>query len=452
MSRLGSSVLILFLAVVALGGVYSAWRVDQSFVGESDFPGYYTAALLVRYGQSAQIYSGQSGVDPIEVPSDPHSFFARTAQAHGIRNVPLYDYPLTLADLLVPFTLLSPFSALLLWEATTALFLVGSGILLARLMGLRQPAQTAAVIALILFFRPTVAAFVYGQVSVLLLFLVVAGLYCCERGRSTQAGLWIAIAIAIKFTPLVLVIPLLAWRDWKTLRAVALGCLSILGVLLLLNGPEALSLYFFHRVPAMAHAFIDLTNLNLRTAAQVFWYGTDMVAPTLASLWAGRLLSLLVLLYAAWLIRARRSIHWSNSQRLIAASVFLLFSACVSPIAWRHAYVLAVLALLFLGRRIWQGRAHPLETALVLWFILALSTDKFDKWAWHFEDLGFSMLAMMPPLLGVALGLLELHRLRRERAEDDREEAIIVPSAISLSRDCSFRAKAAPFGIARGAG
>lgn len=423
MSALGARVLVLFLAAVALGGVYSAWRVDQSFVGESDFPGYYTAALLVRSGRSASIYSGQPDADPTAVGSDPHTLFARTAAAHGIRRVPLYDYPPTLADLLLPLTFLPPFTALLAWEALTAFFLAGSGVLLARLLGLQLPARAALVTAFLLFFRPTVATFFYGQVPVLLLFLVSCGLYSYLHGHSTRTGLFIALAISLKLTPLVLVIPLLAWRDWKTLRAIAGGCAAILAALLLINGPRALSLYFLHRVPSMSHDLIDLTNLNLRTAVQVLWYGNDRIVPAAVTLWAGCLLSVALLLYAGWMIRTRATVHWTSPQRLIAAAEFLLFSACVSPIAWLHGYVLAAPALLYAGRRIWQGRAHALETAMVLWFILALSTDKFVKWAWALDNREMCLLAMMPPVLGIALGLVELRRLQRERAPQARRDS-----------------------------
>jgi alpha-1,2-mannosyltransferase len=422
MSKPRLRLLLVFLALVALGGVYSTWRVDQSFVGNSDFAGYYTAALLVRSGQSAAIYSTQRNADPTAVPSDPHSAFARIASAHGILNVPLYDYPPLLADLLVPFTFLSPFSALLAWEALTALLLIASGILLARIMGLRLPGQMATITALTLFFRPTVATFAYGQVPVLLLFLVVCGLHAYLRGRNTQAAIWIALAISIKLTPLVLLVPLLAWGDWKTARAVALSCMGIFAALLLINGPDAMSLYFLHRVPSMSHAFVDFTNLNLRTATQALWYGTDHATASPSSLWAGRLISLLVLACAAWMIRARRPERWTGRQIFEAASAFLLFSACISPIAWRHAYVLAVPALLLVGRRMVNGNARVFETVSALWFILALSTDKFAKWAWHFENRAFSMLAMMPPVLGVALGLMEIYRLRREEARGVRSE------------------------------
>ncbi|HEU5351031.1 MAG TPA: glycosyltransferase family 87 protein [Terracidiphilus sp.] len=433
MSRLGPRLLLLFLVAAALGGLYTEWRVNTSFVGESDFPGYYTAALLVRGGHSAQIYSSQLNADPTAVGSDPHSYFARAAAARGIVNVPLYDYTPALADLLAPFTFLPPVAALWLWEAATFLFLIGSGILLARLLGLHTPGLVFLVTALVLFFRPTVATFVYGQVMVFLLFLVLGALYYYMRGRGNWAGFLIALAISIKLTPLVLVIPLVAWRDWKTLRAVALSCLGIFAALWLVNGPQALNLYFLHRLPAMSHAFIDLTNLNLRTALQVLWYGGYQAVPSADSLWAGRLLSLLVLLFAGWLVRARRSFHWGSNQRVLAASCFLLFSACMSPIAWRHAYVMAVPALLFLGRRIWRGRARPLETALVLFFILALSTDKFTKWAWHIQGRGLFVLAMAPPVLAAALGLLELNRLRREQSTPERAQIVFEPATSEVA-------------------
>jgi hypothetical protein len=53
-------------------------------------------------------------------------------------------------------------------------------------------------------------------------------------------------------------------------------------------------------------------------------------------------------------------------------------------------------------RRAWDGRADTVETVLLIALLLSLSTSRFN-------------MAIITPVLGVALGIVWLHRMRLER-------------------------------------
>jgi hypothetical protein len=86
-----------------------------AFYALSDFSGYYIGAWIVRNGQSANLYDfSKRKIDPvIDEDTDPGSVYSRTTLAHGFANVTLYDCPPTLADLMIPFTTLSPLIGLI---------------------------------------------------------------------------------------------------------------------------------------------------------------------------------------------------------------------------------------------------------------------------------------------------------------------------------------------------
>jgi hypothetical protein len=242
-----------------------------------------------------------------------------------------------------------------------------------------------------------------GQIPILLLLLMVCGISLYVRGNKYGAGLFFALAAAIKLTPLIVVIPLIAWGDWKGLRAVALWCVVIVGVLLAVNGPGALDQYFFHVLPSMGGTVIDTDSRTLNTVVRVLWTRSETGIAPLAAIWTGKALSGLVILFAGWLSYASREDSTEGTARVETIAIFLFFSCCVAPVSWRHAYLLAAPALLFLGKRAWEGQSTIFGDAMLLTFIIALTTNQFLE------------QPLLTPLSGIVLCFLGLYRLRSAR-------------------------------------
>lgn len=381
----------------------------------NDFRGYYTAAWLVRDNQSRDIYLGAKNLDPSldRDHIDSGTPFANAAAAHGAftGEVWPYTYPPTLADLLVPLTFLSPSTALKVWYLLCIPALVWAGVLLVRLPGICLSGLILPVL-LFLLFPPTMNCLVWGQVSTFIFLILVAGISLYVRHKTFGAAFLFAFAIAIKLTPLILVIPLIAWRDWKMLRGIALWGMVMLATLVMVNGWGSLDVYFFHEMPKIGSEFF-IGNRSLESAIQVLRFQSQRGTSVHSLALAGKLISILALCFAGWLNRSEGVRNLSDGFRIESIAYFLLLSCCVAPVSWVHAYLLSAPALVINGKRIWEEHASTFETVVFLLFILSLSTNTVLP------------LVFMTPLLGIVLGFLGLKRLKHGRMSFDENRTLL---------------------------
>ena len=402
--------LLLAISAGMISGAYSDVRsfnrnLGGSFLDDSDFFGYYVAASLVRSGQSQQIYAeADRNIDPSIDNPDPDTVYARAGSAFGLPEVHFYDYPPTLADLLVPITALPPISALIVWEIVSLASLFAAGTLLCRMLGMQSLSQIGLVAAFLIVFRPTLECLYFGQVALVLLFLLVAGLSCYAQGHIGRAGLLLALAAAIKLTPLILMVPLFLWRDWKVLKAMTLWGAAIFVAVLAVNGWGPFSAYFLHQMPKIATKLTSPEDRSLGLALQLLTYGPKLSAPVIWMVWLGRLLSLLAVYYAGRLSHLNRTNNAPVSDRIEVIALFLLLSCCISPVSWLHAWVLSYPAVIMIGKRVWERRGGAVEAALFVLLMLSLTVS------------GIAHLAMLSPLAGLALVLVRLRALRGKQA------------------------------------
>jgi hypothetical protein len=353
------------------------------------------------------LYDGvERDINPQLVVANPTTTFARTAGAHGIPRVMLYLYPPILADLLVPLTVLSPGVAFIVWDLLNMIMIIAASVMLTQMLRIRSPVWISLVAVFLVCFRPTLSCFYFGQVSILLLFLLMAGLGFYAHGRKNMAGLMFVMAVAIKLTPLIVIVPFVAWRDWKILRAIALWSVVVLGALWIVNGSGTLNLYFQHVLPSMSSGNLGAENYsyNNRTLGAMFYEylrGSEHGTTPMYLVWTVRAISALVVVYAGWLCQVKNDNKCLNDQRLGMVAILLLLSCCIAPFSWLYAWVFSAPALVMFGKRISERRSDAVELTLVMVFMLSLVTSKFH-------------LGIATPPLGVALGIMGLHRLRLE--------------------------------------
>ena len=397
-------------ALITLAGTFSTHYWSPTEKGSS-FSVYYTAACLVRSNMNLHLYDGvERNVNPQLIVANPTTTFARTASAHGIPRVMLYLYPPTIADLLVPLTVFSPAVAFIVWDMLNLAMILAASVMLTQMLRIRSPGWAGLVAVFLVCFRPTLSCFHFGQVSILLLFLLMAGLSFYAHGRKNMAGLMFALAAAIKLTPLIVIIPFVAWQDWKILRAIALWIVAIMGALWIVNGSGTLNLYFRLVLPSMSGRNLGAENFGYanRTLGNIFYTfyhylpGVDRDATPNGLVWAVRLVSLLVIVCAGWLSQVKNEDKLLDDERLGMIAIFLLLSCCVAPFSWLYAWVLSAPTLVMFGKRISEQRSNAVESTLFLLFLLSLLTSKFH-------------LGLATPPLGVALAIIGLHRLRLGR-------------------------------------
>ena len=389
----------------------------------SDFKVYYTAALLARGHGGAAIYDGaDTGVDPQFRFAAPGSRFARAAASAGVGETRLYVYPPTLADLLIPLTGLSLGNASRLWMALNYGCVLAGAWLIVQLV--RVPVWSVAGTVVLLGVAtavPTSLALYWGQITLFLLVLWGLGIACYARGWRTASAMVLALATAIKLTPVLIVLPLLLWRDWRWLRGFAGALLAVLLATVAINSPGALVDYVRHVLPGMSGGFAHAENSSIASAAQIVWiaaHGGSLATLTMpvppGVLTGAKGLSVALLLAAAVPV-ARLGPAMTTPDRVLTLALFAMLTTPLSPVSWLHAYVVSLVGLCLLWA---EALRCPISNGWLV--MLTLCTIELTSFTSRFLDLpAFSGsrhevgVALMFCLIPAATLVLVLGRLYR---------------------------------------
>ena len=389
-----------------------------------DFNVYYTASALAIEHQGNAIYSGSdNGVDPQLRVAAPETAFARKAHQLGLNRVMLYVYPPMLADALIPLTLLPLASATQLWLVLNlaALFLIA--FMITQLVHCKFVSFSGLVVLIALFVsQPVIASLTFGQITIILLLLWTWGTRLYQRGSVTSSAVVFALAAAVKLTPLIVIVPVLIWRDLRWLRAFALSGVAIILIMCLVNTPSALVDYFMNVMPSMSRGIPLHLNESISSSAQCLYLAVlgepidhaSMPVPRLV-VTVAKLASLLVIGVAALLVwRQRRDLRMSD--RLLTLALFAMLSASASPVAWRAAYTVALLALALLWGEALHGARVTLQVILLAVCTVAI-TSYTNEWVVEYlMRVNFHVGAMLVSLLlPWTVVLLVLHRLSGRR-------------------------------------
>lgn len=344
-------------ALVAIGRFawfVAGWLPADSPANSYDFRVFYTAALAAR--EWAPLYD-LSGID-----RDPGTIVV-------YRHVPIG------AGLFVPWTLLPYGLALNAWR------LLNVGLSIATLWTLLRHFQlplrgplALGLIALWFVSTPSRDSLALGQWDALFLNLSLAALilYTTRRDRDWLVGLLLALPIALKFYPaLLLVVPLVA-RRWRVVGGSALGggLAVVLGALL--AGPRNTWVFVTQVLPAVGGGTLYNENQTLYAligrllASDLPGNGVGAIYPTaLTGVLADALALPIVLLTA--LIAWRR-----GGGELAAALRFVLpipAALLIIPTAWAHYAAWALLPLAVLAVALACHKPSP--TLLILFVIAA---------------------------------------------------------------------------------
>lgn len=231
-----------------------------------------------------------------------------------------------------------------------------------RALGSSLPPLTQAMLVLpvVLATEPVWRTLCYGQVNLLLTALILVDLW---GPRWPGRGVLIGVAAAVKLTPAVLVLALLAEGDRRSsLRAIIGGVGATLLAAVAL--PHASVDYWFSALHN-----VDRIGRSDHPAQQSVRGVIDRLALSPA---AGRILWVLVLLLvfglvmmALWRMAPRQGHPCSARTRLWAPLLCGLLSLMASPISWSHHWIwLVLIGLVLLALRRW-GYALIITIVLV---------------------------------------------------------------------------------------
>jgi|HubBroStandDraft_5_1064220.scaffolds.fasta_scaffold10928_2 hypothetical protein len=192
----------------------------------TDFPNYYTAAVLVGQGQPLYNYYDWT-------------WFQRQMNYAGIEHQ-LGNYnphtPLTAVPL-VGLSGLAPLRAKQVWLLCNLGFLAMTVWLLSRMTRFRV--EQVWLLAFCGYFSLR-TNFLYGQYYVFLLFLLTLSFYCLHRGNQTVSGLLAGLAFGLKLYGGPFLLYFIVKRNWKAV----FGMLSAMAVM----GAIAVALFGWHDI------------------------------------------------------------------------------------------------------------------------------------------------------------------------------------------------------------
>ena len=374
------SMIALMLAfALCLSASLMTLRYPRSYLSpanQSDFKVYFIASNLVRGHLDAHLYDDAgTGVDPQLRFASDGSVIARMAHSKGIKRIQLYVYPAFLADVLLPLTLLSVSKAFWVWRFFNLLGVVVSAAFISRLLGLRLRSTPSLLVLMGLFcFSPLWQALFYGQITIMLLVLWSAGFLLYAQGWKRTSALVLSVAALVKIAPLLIVLPILIWRDWRWIRWYAGGILAGFLLMCLKNSPGTVLFYFLRVIPPMSTGVVDRQNKTVLAAIGMLWcHGLNyrgMVVPPHVVL-IGKLLCA-VLVGTAVLLVYESSRGLQKNGRVFVLAAFALLSLCVSPVSWVDALVVGYILLALLWNRMLAGGRRHSE--LLLLFATTVTT------------------------------------------------------------------------------
>lgn len=296
----------------------------------------YLSVFGVRYGLDLMVY--RDAVSSWKPGKDPYA-------ATFTRDHLAFTYP--------PFALivLSPLAwtqfaltQCLLWAASIAAA-IGAVILTIRDAGVQLTRRWWCLAVgwsciSVLALEPVRSSMDYGQPELILMFLVVADLLLVPR---RYRGILIGIAAAVKLTPLVFIINLLAMRDFKSVIRTAAsfgGCAALAWALM----PAESRDYWFHiilrpgRIGTIAYA------------GNQSWYAIVNRPP-----FSGGVAEIIWILFSLATVAVGsfvvvRCLKANQAAEAIVATA--LIGLLVSPISWTHHWVWVILipAMIFCRR------------------------------------------------------------------------------------------------------
>ncbi|MFZ0805032.1 MAG: glycosyltransferase family 87 protein [Candidatus Sulfotelmatobacter sp.] len=363
----------------------------------NDFPVYYVAAQTARELGDHRLYyppenslSTLLGVVPKDTPWD------RMARADGFdKGTMAFVYPPFAALLLEPLSFWPWPLSLFFWRiALTAMVLLAVYLALLLTQTGHLLLHFVLISATVLWFFPFTETIYQGQIDPIIFLCWVSGVYLLATDRPVWSALLFAVGTLVKVSP-VIVIPLfLLRRQWKWLISYTLWCGLLLGISIWRLGWENHLIWSAQVFPAMSQGVPYFANKSFSALIYEVYLGRvptnfDFSIPHLLT----RIVSLLNLaVYAATLFY-----FWKKNRRADALNyeliVFALLAIVISPVTWRHHFLLALLPMIYL----WYRSRDDLRDSLVLAAAtLAIGTVFTD----------FAIVAIRKPLLDLLLAAI----------------------------------------------
>jgi glycosyl transferase family 87 len=320
---------VILLLVLLYAGFYLLPLIGAHAPRADDFQDYLFAARQMTTG------------------GDPYADFVRTHIPWDWSLSSGYLYPPLFAAFLIPLTWLPAELAVRVWLLLMQACVIGSLVIIYRVIGRPSRAELIALGAILLTFFPLINSAATGAMNAVLLLLLTAAWACWTRRRDVASGVLVGTAAVFKLFPLALVPYLATRRHWRLLAAVVVTTIAGLALGFAVTSPAHNSYYFRDMLPHLA------VGTGYRENQSFAGFTARLCSPSTAQVgggagWCGRLLDwpLIVVLLALVLSATARSTRPSLEYALAVTALPL-----VSSVAWSFHFVVLVLPIALLIRQ-----------------------------------------------------------------------------------------------------
>ncbi|WP_035347214.1 glycosyltransferase 87 family protein [Edaphobacter aggregans] len=352
----------LLAALLFWKGLLPAWNRLNT-----DFPNYYLVARLLREGYSLdRVYDW---------------IWLQRIKDHWGLHQSLVGFPgLTPFSALpvVPLTFFSALTAKRIWIVLNLAMLAASAELLHRSTALRR--RFVWIICL-LAIVPLRTSFLFGQMHISVLILMVAAYFFYVRGRNLACGTCVAMAAALKVYPILFFGYLLVKRRWRAALATACSIVLVVIVAEVLMGKEILQTYAFQQLPrSLQGELMDPYNVGFASGASLF-HRLFLFEPQLNPSPRINAPSLYAILYPLWQMAMTAPLlfllqpsapHRDAGGEQVEWAAFLLALLALSPIPVTYHFVVLILPVTLLLNSLLRGRATNLA-ALAIFLYVSIS-------------------------------------------------------------------------------
>jgi hypothetical protein len=291
-------------------------------------------------------------------------------------------HPPTAVLLSLPFAGLSYPNAVLAWNLLSLAALAASVWLITRQLGMRwERWHVLPAVALLMICWPLRQQIQQGQLTLLLLLLIVGAWAANRWGHEKWAGVLLGIAAVIKIFPGFLFLYFLFRRQWRVVGVGAVTVLVLTGATLAVLGEEAYISYVRDAPPLVGEWRSSWNNCSLPGLwSKLFDPGSkgSAVAPLLHNPALARVLvvvscALIVALLAVLVQRAQSRPDCDRAFGAAVAGMLLLV-----PVTWEHSLLLLLLPLAVLWIR-WPAGCRQRRVVEVAAMLLVLKPGIYHQ-------------------------------------------------------------------------
>ena len=235
-----------------------------------------------------------------------------------------------------------------------------------------HPGMLLRILTLLLICEPLYQQIFYGQLNLILLWLIVAAWSAERSNRPISAGFFLGTATVLKLFPALLFLHFLISGRWRLLAAGGVTILGWTALTAALVGTDAYREYFAVVVPHLSEYKTRWFNLSIHGFWARLFDGPSEFGKSFPIAYAPWLATALTafcdaIILIVLLVLERRSN--TREQRDLSFSLCLVAALLLSPLTWAHYVVLLFLPLVLLWRNA-RNESNAYRVAFAIWVAL----------------------------------------------------------------------------------